>query len=124
MLCYSRCFNLFTGLSIIKQVGVRVQGVRSLTHRTPPALPDPTRSIYVDGRLNAARIIIPDLVSSNGVVQIIDTMLIPPTAELGLTVLDRISRTPWLKIYEEIILVLGRAGAGPCFHHIHITFRP
>jgi hypothetical protein len=32
------------------------------------------------------------------VVQVIDTMLIPPTAELGLTVLDRISRTPWLKV--------------------------
>ena len=34
-------------------------------------------------------------------------MLIPPTAELGLSVLDRIARTPWLKIYEEIVLVLG-----------------
>ena len=66
------------------------------------------------------------------VVQVIDTMLIPPTAEIGLTVLDRISRTPWLKvicsflknfqinnlwrnyltllssqIYEELVLVLG-----------------
>jgi len=99
--------NLFLGLSIIKQVGIRVQGVRSYTSRTPPGLPDPLRSIFVEGSLNAGKIIVPDLVSSNGVVQVIDTMLIPPTAELGLSVLDRISRTPWLKIYEEIILVLG-----------------
>ena len=100
------------GLSIIKQVGIRVQGVRSLTSRTPPALPDPIRSIYVEGRLNAARVIVPDLVSSNGVVQIVDTMLIPPTAELGLSILDRIARTPWLSIYEEIILVLGLQPVG------------
>ena len=42
--------------------------------------------------------------------QVVDTMLIPPTAELGLTILDRIQRTPWLKVYEEIVLILGLQG--------------
>lgn len=74
-----------------------MQGVRSVTSKTPPGLPDPARSIFIEGRLNAGKVIVPDLVSSNGVVQVIDTMLIPPTAELGLTIMDRISRTPWLK---------------------------
>jgi hypothetical protein len=55
-----------TGLSIIKQVGIRVQGVRSVTGKVPPALPDPLRSIFIEGRLNAAKVIVPDLVSSNG----------------------------------------------------------
>jgi hypothetical protein len=90
--------NLFLGLSIIRQVGIRIQGVRSLTHRTPPGLPDVARAVFVEGRLNSAKVIVPDLVSSNGVVQVVDTMLVPPTAELGLTILDRIERTPWLKV--------------------------
>ena len=121
--------NIFLGLSIIKQVGIRVQGVHSASKRTPPGLPDPLRSIFVEGRINSAKVIVPDLVSSNGVVQIIDTMLIPPTAELGMTILDRIARTPWLKVrcymrnasltrshpivlqvYEEIVLILGLQG--------------
>lgn len=34
-----------------------------MTSKTPPALPDPLRSIYVEGRLNAAKVIVPDLVS-------------------------------------------------------------
>lgn len=55
-----------TGLSIIKQVGIRVQGVRSLTSKTPPALPDPIRSIFIEGRMNSGKVIVPDLVSSNG----------------------------------------------------------
>ena len=61
------------------------------------------QSVFVEGRLNFGRVIVPDLVSSNGVVQVIDTMLIPPTAELGLTIYDRIARTPWLKVHEEIL---------------------
>ena len=65
------------------------------------------QSVFVEGRLNFGRVIVPDLVSSNGVVQVIDTMLIPPTAELGLTIYDRIARTPWLKVHEEILLLLG-----------------
>ena len=75
-------------------------------------MPDPIRGIYVEGRLNAAKVIVPDLVSSNGVVQIVDTMLIPPTAELGLSILDRIARTPWVSVYEELILVLGLQPVG------------
>jgi hypothetical protein len=125
--------NIFIGLSIIKQIGIRVQGVRSVTKRIPPGLPDPIRAIYVEGRLNSAKVIVHDLVSSNGVVQIVDSMLISPTAELGLSILDRIARTPWLKvrnaqcaictevsclnfsyvspqIYEEIVLILGLQG--------------
>ena len=90
--------NLFLGLSIIRQVGIRIQGVRSLTHRIPPGLPDVARAVFVEGRLNSAKVIVPDLVSSNGVVQVVDAMLVPPTAELGLTILDRIERTPWLKV--------------------------
>lgn len=102
--------NIFLGLSIIRQVGIRIQGVRSVTHKNPPGIPDPLRSIFVEGKLNSAKVIVPDLVSSNGVVQVVDTMLVPPTAELGLSILDRIGRTPWLKVYEEIVLVLGLAG--------------
>ena len=71
-----------------------------MTHRNPPGLPDPLRKISVEGRLNSATVIVPDLVSSNGVVQVVDTMLVPPTAELGLSILDRIGRTQWLKVYE------------------------
>jgi len=62
-------------------------------------------------------------------------MLIPPTAELGLTLYDRIARTPWLKVrvklsgntfqftiihikqlHEEILLLLGleREFRGSC----------
>ena len=59
--------NIFLGLSIIKQIGIRVQGVRSASKRTPPGLPDPLRSIFVEGRINSAKVIVPDLVSSNGV---------------------------------------------------------
>lgn len=94
--------NIFLGFSIIKQVGIYIQGVRSLFSKVPPGLPDPLRSVFIEGRLNFGRVIVPDLVSSNGVVQVIDTMLIPPTAELGLTLYDRIARTPWLKVRAKL----------------------
>ena len=35
--------NILLGFSIIKQVGIYIQGVRSLFSKTPPGLPDPLR---------------------------------------------------------------------------------
>ena len=73
----------------------------------PPGYPAPLRDVVVNGRLNAARVIVPDIVSANGVLQIIDAALLPPTKELGLTVMDRVERTPGLAVYEQLVTALG-----------------
>jgi len=73
----------------------------------PPGYPAPVRDVIINGRLNSARVIVPDIVSSNGVLQIVDAALLPPTKELGLTVMDRIERTPGLAVYEQLVTALG-----------------
>ena len=59
------------------------------------------------GRLNSARFIKSDIPSTNGGIAIIDAALIPPTAEFGVTLYDRILRTPTLRVFRELTSVLG-----------------
>ena len=73
----------------------------------PPGYPAPARDVIINGRLNSARVIVPDIVSTNGVLQIVDAALLPPTKELGLTVMDRVERTPGLAVYEQLVTALG-----------------
>lgn len=61
----------------------------------------------VRGRLNSARFIKSDIPSTNGGIGIINAALIPPTAELGMSLYDRVVRTPTLRIFREVINVLG-----------------
>lgn len=61
----------------------------------------------VQGRLNSARFIKSDIPSTNGGIGVINAALIPPTAELGLSLYDRVVRTPTLRIFREVINVLG-----------------
>ena len=61
----------------------------------------------LQGRLNSARFIKSDIPSTNGGIAIVDTALIPPTAEFGVTLFDRVLRTPTLRIFRELITILG-----------------
>lgn len=63
--------------------------------------------LTVQGRMNSAELIRRDIPSTNGVLGILNSMLIPPTAELGLSLYDRIERTPELRIFEELVSILG-----------------
>ncbi len=74
---------------------------------TPPGYPGPARDVLINGRLNAARVVVPDIVSANGVLQVVDAALLPPTRELGLTVMGRVERTPGLAIFEQLVRALG-----------------
>jgi hypothetical protein len=99
--------NVFLLTSAALALIVSLRGVGAHPFYVPPGYPSPARDILINGRLNAARVVVPDLVSSSGVLHIIDAALLPPTRELGLTVMGRVERTPGLAIYEQLILALG-----------------
>jgi hypothetical protein len=100
--------NVFLLTSAALALVVSLRGVETHAgYDTPPGYPNPARDVLINGRLNAARVIVPDVVSTNGVLQIIDSALLPPTREVGLTVMGRIERTPGLALYEQLVLALG-----------------
>lgn len=99
---------LLTAAPLALVVSVRgVQSHSAALAAPPPGYPAPSRDILLNGRLNSARVIVPDIVSVNGVLQVLDTALLPPTQEVGMTVLARIERTPGLAVYEKVALALG-----------------
>ena len=98
--------STFTGASISKKIRI-VEDYASLVPRAVEFLFPSRTQLIVQGRLNSAAFIRRDIPTTNGVLGILDAMLIPPTAELGLSLYDRIERTPELRIYEELVSVLG-----------------
>jgi hypothetical protein len=100
--------NVFLLTSASLALVVSLRGVATPGSCTvPPGYPAPKRDVIINGRLNSARVIVPDIVSANGVLQIVDAALLPPTKELGLTVMDRVERTPGLAVYEQVVVALG-----------------
>ena len=100
--------NVFLLTSAALALVVSLRGVEVLPGAAlPPGYPAPPRDVLINGRLNAARVLVPDVASTNGVLQVIDAVLLPPTRELGLTVWGRVERTPGLALYEQLVLALG-----------------
>ena len=98
--------STFTGASAAKQIRI-IEDYASLVPRAMGFLLPSKIRLTIQGRLNSAELIRRDIPTTNGVLGILDAMLIPPTAELGLSLYDRIERTPELRIYEELVSVLG-----------------
>lgn len=94
-----RSANTFEGTPIAKTVRV----LSALD--TKKLLFAPRYSLQ--GRLNTAQFITTDVPSTSGGIGIINGALIPPTAELGLSLYDRLWRTPTLRVFRELINVLG-----------------
>ena len=64
-----------------------------------------TKRIYVSGDVNAALIIQPNLKASNGDVQGVDALLMPP--RLAPSVYYRLQRTPVLTVFTSLVTALG-----------------
>ena len=63
--------------------------------------------VTLQGRLNTAKFIERDVLSTNGVFGIIDSALIPPTDEFRMSLYDRVLRTTTLRVFREITSTLG-----------------
>jgi uncharacterized surface protein with fasciclin (FAS1) repeats len=63
-------------------------------------------AVKVRGMLNSAKIL-QIFSSSNGMLIITDELLSPPTAELGLSLLDRLQRIPFSFVYQTLLAYLG-----------------
>jgi len=93
--------NRFTGTSIPKSITV-------LSRRHSPTKFKLFQSrVTLQGRLNSAKFIENDVLSTNGVFGIVDSALIPPTDEFRMSLYDRVLRTTTLRVFREITSILG-----------------
>tara|TARA_B100000287_G_scaffold435213_1_gene502439 strand:+ start:1554 stop:3722 length:2169 start_codon:yes stop_codon:yes gene_type:complete len=93
--------NRFTGTSVAKTINV-------LSRRHSPTKFKLFQSrVTLQGRLNTAKFIERDVLSTNGVFGIIDSALIPPTDEFRMSLYDRVLRTTTLRVFREITSTLG-----------------
>lgn len=93
--------NTFRGVPTAKNIKV----VRQMS--TKRFSSQMTLELLVQGRLNAAKLREQDIPSTNGPLSTLDELLIPPTAEFGLSLYDRVQRATELRIFKEIIDALG-----------------
>lgn len=83
--------NVFVGNPISKKVGIRKRKGETLEIR---------------GLLNSVNVL-QTLSTSSGVIFVTDGLLIPPTAELSMSLFDRIQRVPFSFVYRSILEYLG-----------------
>ena len=84
--------NVFVGNPIVKKLRVTKRKGENV--------------VKVRGMLNSAKIL-QIFSSSNGMLIITDELLSPPTAELGLSLLDRLQRIPFSFVYRNLLAYLG-----------------